>query len=58
MEFLVVPGPDGGVQVIDTRSMVSEPVKVKSDRRLKGPVAVQQAAKIATFKICTIPAAA
>ncbi|HWA18979.1 MAG TPA: hypothetical protein VG757_08270 [Devosia sp.] len=57
MEFLIVSGPDGGVTVIDVANQVAEPVKVKR-MPPSGPVAVQRAEKIASFKICTIPAAA
>jgi hypothetical protein len=51
MRFLVVPGPDGTVDVIETGLQRREPVKVAIGNPATKSVAVPDEIRIASFKI-------
>ncbi|MEO6396047.1 MAG: hypothetical protein ABIO40_09075 [Devosia sp.] len=59
MNFLVVPGPDGTVQIVETALKVSEPVKIKTKAaRRKIAMAVPQEVHTGWFKVSVISKAA
>ncbi|MEQ1901700.1 MAG: hypothetical protein ABL866_13320 [Devosia sp.] len=58
MNYIVVPGSDGSVQVIETALKLSEPVKIKIKQPIRKPVVVPGELRIASWKIGSISNAA
>ena len=58
MNFLIVPGADGSIQVFDTARQLSEPVKMRATASLKKPVEVRDQLQVASWKVASVAGAA
>jgi hypothetical protein len=56
MQFIVIPGPEGTAQVIETSRGVSETVRLRLDSKEGQAAVVPPALKVASFKFGSVAA--